>query len=76
MTQWNERVYKGLPPHEEAQLNGSTTPLGKSASEVLPFVDDYYANVLVPGDVFTFAAIANSGTNGEVNIAIKLLERL
>lgn len=27
MTQWNERVYRGLPPHEKARKNGSTTPL-------------------------------------------------
>lgn len=34
------------------------------------------ANILVPGDTLTIAAIAASGTNGEAAASLKLLERL
>ena len=51
-------------------------PLGKSSSDVLTFTDDYFAYNVRPGKTLTFAAIANSGTNGEATVAVKLLERL
>lgn len=51
-------------------------PVGKSSNEYVAFTDDYYSYNLPPGKVLTFAAIANSGTNGEVSVALKVLERL
>jgi len=51
-------------------------PMGKTGQQYISFVDDQLSNVIIPGDYITFAAIANSGTNAEVSVAVKVLERL
>lgn len=53
-----------------------SVPLGKSSNTIADFLDDYFSYNLQPSRVITFAAIANSGTNGEVSVAVKMLERL
>lgn len=51
-------------------------PLGKTGQQFADLLQDEFGSVLLPGETITAAAIANSGTNGEATVALRLIERI
>lgn len=62
-----------------AVTNGTqilAVPLGKAGQQYISLIDDLFGGVLLPGETICAAAIANSGTNGEATVALRMIERI
>lgn len=53
-----------------------SVPIGKTGQQRVSYLDDYFANNILPGETITICAITDSGAGGEATVGVSLIERV